>query len=132
VTYESILKLTYLEDGEAANDGISIDYLLDCEQPEAIRDFGCSRQLLYVLGTINLHEARTRTDEQNRTLAGDEMLRLCQSVNQVASESHHQRRAIIEKIAESYKHMARIIVYCRLYGYVQFYRYLNFLFDDQP
>ncbi|KAL2022060.1 hypothetical protein VTK56DRAFT_6104 [Thermocarpiscus australiensis] len=119
VTYESILKLTYAKDGEGANDGISIDYLLDCEQLAAIRDFGCSRQLLHALGTINLHEALTRTDKQERTLAGENMLRLSESVEQVALEPHSERRAVIEKIAESYKHVARIIIYCRLYGYVR-------------
>lgn len=117
ITYESILKLTYHRDGQLPNDGIQVHYLIDCEQPDVIQDFGCSRRLLYLLGCINLHESTTRDDLDARRAAGQLILNQCTRIIQVAPEKKEANRALIEKTAESYELTAKLMVYSRLFGY---------------
>ena len=136
ITYESILKLSYhTDDGRGGepndgggnpyhgsgipNDGINIGYLLECASPDKILDFGCSRRLLHLLGSINVCESETRDEDQlhKRFHAGNEILSECEIINQVAPEEDEYRKSLIEKTAETYRLVAQIMVYSRLFGY---------------
>ncbi len=118
VAYESILKLTVPKDDEPANDGIAVGFLLAGEHPDEVLDFGCSRELLCILGEINLQEKNTRQDAEGRISAGQHLLACCQRTTQRVFEDNDERCQAIRKIAQSYLLMAQVVIYCRLLGCV--------------
>lgn len=120
ITYESILKFVpVLRDGELPNDGISIDYLLDLDNHREIRDFGCSPELLHLLGCINIADYRSK-DQSQRLDSSKLLLARCDGIAQTTPELEPNKREAIENTAESYIHMARILIYWRLLGYRSF------------
>jgi hypothetical protein len=118
VTYESILKLSSPKEDDVPNDGICIDYLLTFRNRQEIQDYGCSHEVLHLLGSINIVEVSTREDQGRRVFEAYSLLARIECIRQVSYEENEDVRKVINKTAESYIHMARVIVYCRLLGYV--------------
>ncbi|KAI0388557.1 hypothetical protein F5Y17DRAFT_196122 [Xylariaceae sp. FL0594] len=107
IVYESIMKFSAHDDG-FPNDGLSIDFLLHLENPQLIRDFGCSLELLHLLGTINIEVCRTMEDPLRRKHTAQSLFAKCDSIMQTSLES--DRRDPVESTAESYVKMARVII----------------------
>ncbi|KAK4170670.1 hypothetical protein QBC36DRAFT_371103 [Triangularia setosa] len=114
ITYESILKFApTLQDSEGPNGGLSFDYLLSLENPHEIRDYGCSPEVLHLLGCINTADYETSKDLSSRVWVAYSLLARCENINQTTPETGLIREAI-EITAESYVHMARVLIHWRL------------------
>lgn len=113
ITYESIVKFVPNtdENGYQPNNGICLDYLLKFDDPEKIRDVGCSIQLLHLMGNINVY-ARKDASIEPRTV--QDLLHHCNSITQNTPEQHKAKRDCILKTAESYKCLARVLIQWRL------------------
>ncbi|KAL2015097.1 hypothetical protein VTK56DRAFT_6311 [Thermocarpiscus australiensis] len=114
ITYESILKFVpMLQDSQGPNGGLSINYLLTLENPQEIRDYGCSPEVLHLLGCINIADYETSKDSSRRVEVAYSLLARCGNVDQTTPETG-QRGKAIKTTAESYVHMARFLIYWRL------------------
>ncbi len=113
ITYESILKFAPMQDREGPNSGLSIDYLLALENPQEIRDYGCSPEVLHLLGCINTADYETCKDSPRRFAEACSLLARCDKIHQTNPEIGERREAI-ETTAKSYVHMARVLIHWRL------------------
>jgi hypothetical protein len=114
ITYEGILKFApMLQDSEGPNGGLSIDYLMALENPREIRDYGCSPEVLHLLGCINTADYETSKDLSRRVEIAYSLLARCENIDQTTAEIGESREAI-KMTAESYVHMARVLIHWRL------------------
>lgn len=112
ITYESILKFALVQGDEGPNSGLSIDYLLALENPQEIRDYGCSPEVLHLLGCISTADHEIYGESARRAEAHS-LLARCENTSQTIPEVGDRFEAI-KTTAESYVHMARALIHWRL------------------
>ncbi len=117
IAYQIILNLGRpLE--KLANDGIGLDWLLDCEHPDLILDLGLSRRLLYYIGKTTEVASRTIHAMDERERQGRIFKAAIAEHTQYAMEPVKEAFEVTMNIGLSYQIAALLMVNCRLLGYV--------------
>ncbi|PVH69966.1 hypothetical protein DL98DRAFT_149663 [Cadophora sp. DSE1049] len=126
-TYESVVKFTGLKN-EKANDGIDVREFMKCNHPShgcdrecpqklsMISDWGGSRELLVLMGSINAVEVKTRGLPDQRINAGRSLEARIRAIKQWTKEPVERNREVALEIARSYELTARVKVMVRLFG----------------
>ena len=83
------------------------------ENPQEIRDYGCSPEVLHLIGCINTADYETSKDLSRRVEIAYSLLARCENINQTTPETGESCEAI-KITAESYVHMARVLIHWRL------------------
>lgn len=113
IAYESIVKFVpNIENDYKPNNGMPVGRLLEFDDPKRILDIGCSAQVLYFLGMINVVDSIKNPDE--RTSLTQYLTRCHTEIEQTTSEEDEIKRDCILKTAESYKHLLLVLILLRL------------------
>ncbi|KAF1949668.1 hypothetical protein CC80DRAFT_555138 [Byssothecium circinans] len=78
-----------------------------------MRDYGCSPEVLHLLGYINTADYETGNDSSRRVKVAHSLLAKCENIDQTTPEIGESREDI-KLTAESYVHMARVLIHWRL------------------
>jgi hypothetical protein len=109
IFFESILAFPPLRPSLPECD-LAIDSLLELDDPQVIRDCGCSPQALHLLGQISIVLAE---ESARKVEMGHALLARCDDLIQITAVTGDKGECI-KRTAESYVDMARLLITWRL------------------